>query len=242
LHKNLDHELTDVVVATQRLTGLRDLLASVPSRDTNTAVIHTTSHHPFWDATKHRWVDAANLQPGHKLTGPQGQTEYVTRVDNYVDTKYMYNLTVANLHTYYVMAGTTPVLVHNVGTPCEEVGLEYASLASSSFERPGGMSGTLFLTEADAPIDLSTGQRNLPPGFSAPAGAVPGYEHHLEVQAVAEMQATGAKTGTLFISGNYICGACADNISAMLPRGSTLTVVYRDSKGVIQSVPFPGTR
>jgi len=27
----------------------------------------------------------------------------------------MYNLTVADLHTYYVLAGTTPVLVHNCG-------------------------------------------------------------------------------------------------------------------------------
>lgn len=27
----------------------------------------------------------------------------------------MYNLTVANIHTYYVLAGNTPVLVHNTG-------------------------------------------------------------------------------------------------------------------------------
>ena len=27
----------------------------------------------------------------------------------------MHNLTVDNLHTYYVLAGTTPVLVHNEG-------------------------------------------------------------------------------------------------------------------------------
>ncbi|MFI6850358.1 hypothetical protein OG535_39635 [Kitasatospora sp. NBC_00085] len=30
----------------------------------------------------------------------------------------MYNLTVDNRHTYYVLAGTTPVLVHNTGPGC----------------------------------------------------------------------------------------------------------------------------
>lgn len=32
----------------------------------------------------------------------------------------MYNLTVADLHTYYVLAGDTPVLVHNVGCGVEK--------------------------------------------------------------------------------------------------------------------------
>src|SRR5262249_46499390 len=78
-------------------------------------VLHTTAHHPFWDATDHRWVDAGSLQTGHKLTGPQGQTQYVAAVHNYTGVKDMRNLTVSGIHTYYVMAGSVPVLVHNCG-------------------------------------------------------------------------------------------------------------------------------
>lgn len=33
----------------------------------------------------------------------------------------MYNLTVEDLHTYYVLAGDTPVLVHNSGGLCPEI-------------------------------------------------------------------------------------------------------------------------
>jgi len=52
---------------------------------------------------------------GHRLTGPQGQTLYVAQVHNYAGAKNMHNLTIADLHTYYVIAGNVPVLVHNCG-------------------------------------------------------------------------------------------------------------------------------
>jgi hypothetical protein len=32
--------------------------------------------------------------------------------------KHMHNLTINNLHTYYVLAGNTPVLVHNTNAAC----------------------------------------------------------------------------------------------------------------------------
>jgi HNH endonuclease len=44
----------------------------------------------------------------------------VTKVHAFTGGHHMHNLTVANLHTYYVMAGTTPVLVHNCGTNANE--------------------------------------------------------------------------------------------------------------------------
>src|SRR6185503_20925481 len=53
--------------------------------------------------------------------GPGATTVTVTRVTSVAGTRYMRDLTVAEIHTYYVLAGTTPVLVHNFdcGPPTE---------------------------------------------------------------------------------------------------------------------------
>jgi len=76
----------------------------------------TTWHHPFWDATHHRWTDAHALTPGTKLRQTDGTTVTVTGVHNFHQSQVTYDLTVGKLHTYYVLAGLAPVLVHNCPT------------------------------------------------------------------------------------------------------------------------------
>ncbi|MEV7417950.1 ricin-type beta-trefoil lectin domain protein [Streptomyces sp. NPDC089919] len=90
---------------------LVDLTVEVAPGDTET--LHTTSKHPFWDATTLTWVPAASLTPGHALTTPDGHAVHVRRVHRTPGTATRYNLTVGRLHTFYVLAGWTPVLVHN---------------------------------------------------------------------------------------------------------------------------------
>ncbi|WP_239163583.1 polymorphic toxin-type HINT domain-containing protein [Paractinoplanes rishiriensis] len=74
----------------------------------------TTEDHPFWNFTDGRWERADELQNGDLLRTATGAQ---ARVDGFLDKTHRvapaYNLTVDDLHTYYVMAGTTPVLVHN---------------------------------------------------------------------------------------------------------------------------------
>src|SRR6266700_854499 len=116
LHLNLDIDLTDVAVSAATVAGLAGLIAAGAGGIRGpTAILHTTAHHPFWDATTHEWVNAGDLTPGHQLTGPARQAQYVVAVHNYPGTKNMRNLTVADIHTYYVIAGNVPVLVHNCG-------------------------------------------------------------------------------------------------------------------------------
>jgi RHS repeat-associated protein len=91
---------------------------AVRSSSGKTAVIHTTDHHAFWDDTRHAWVIAASLSPGHVLSTPTGGHATVVRESKTDGTADMYNLTVDDLHTYYVLAGATPVLVHNSGAWC----------------------------------------------------------------------------------------------------------------------------
>ncbi|MEU3029918.1 polymorphic toxin-type HINT domain-containing protein [Streptomyces incarnatus] len=75
--------------------------------------LHTTSLHPFWDDTEHAWVGAGKLTPGHDLNTVADGHVVLVKVNALVGSADMYNLTVEQLHTYYVLAGETPVLVHN---------------------------------------------------------------------------------------------------------------------------------
>jgi hypothetical protein len=99
LHINQDTDLADVTV---RAPGGA------------TAVVHTTQSHMFWDATDHRWVRAADLRAGHKLRSTSGaELAVVVSVDAFTGRHEMRDLTVTTDHTYYVVVGNTPVLVHN---------------------------------------------------------------------------------------------------------------------------------
>jgi hypothetical protein len=79
------------------------------------AYLDATDHHPFYDVTTGRWTAAADLRPGDRLREPDGSTVAVTGVSRYSADLTADNLTVETDHTYYVVAGTAPVLVHNCG-------------------------------------------------------------------------------------------------------------------------------
>uniref|UniRef100_UPI00053B18E2 polymorphic toxin-type HINT domain-containing protein n=1 Tax=Kitasatospora sp. MBT63 TaxID=1444768 RepID=UPI00053B18E2 len=85
------------------------------------APLTSTQHHPFWDITTNRWTDAADLTTGDQLRQADGTTVTVESVHNYrTAPQTAYNLTVDDVHTYYVLAGTTPVLVHNCPISMDE--------------------------------------------------------------------------------------------------------------------------
>ncbi|MET9601988.1 polymorphic toxin-type HINT domain-containing protein [Streptomyces sp. NPDC006459] len=77
--------------------------------------ITTTDHHPFWSESDQAWKDAGDLKPGENLRTDDGASVAVSAIHTYEALNETYNLTVADLHTYYVLAGATPVLVHNCG-------------------------------------------------------------------------------------------------------------------------------
>lgn len=78
--------------------------------------LQATRAHPFW--TRNRgWVDAKDLRAGDWLEDQIGQPVKVTRVWEQARTTGTFNLTVEGVHTFYVLAGNTPVLVHNAVQP-----------------------------------------------------------------------------------------------------------------------------
>jgi hypothetical protein len=110
-HLTRDHQLTDLTVT---ITTHTTPSGTAPAITRTTKVIYTTPEHPFWDTTTATWTNAGQLTTGHRLhTNTPHTTITVTAVHNHTNTAPMYNLTTADHHTYYVLAGNTPVLVHN---------------------------------------------------------------------------------------------------------------------------------
>ncbi|RKT02186.1 intein/RHS repeat-associated protein [Streptomyces sp. 3211.6] len=75
--------------------------------------ITATDHHPFWVPDLSEWVDATDLQSGEWLQTSTGTRVQISAVKRWTTSATVRNLTVADFHTYYVVAGSTPVLVHN---------------------------------------------------------------------------------------------------------------------------------
>ncbi len=77
-----------------------------------------TNEHPFWSPSAHRWLQTNELTPGTTLLSNDRTTVPVQANRAFDQHARTYNLTVDDLHTYYVLAGDTPVLVHNSGPGC----------------------------------------------------------------------------------------------------------------------------
>ncbi|MBT2458510.1 hypothetical protein J7E98_28225 [Streptomyces sp. ISL-86] len=77
------------------------------------ASLTATDHHPFWSEKTRTWTDAADLNAGDLLRTADGNTVRIGGVKHWKTLQPAYNLTVNGLHTYFVLAGHTPVLVHN---------------------------------------------------------------------------------------------------------------------------------
>jgi len=82
-------------------------------------LVTATDHHPFWVDDQGRWVDAEDLEPGDVLLLASGATVEVDAVRQRTEVRRVHNLTVEGIHTYHVLVGDQPVLVHN----CREVAL-----------------------------------------------------------------------------------------------------------------------
>ncbi|MFD7982561.1 polymorphic toxin-type HINT domain-containing protein [Kitasatospora indigofera] len=91
-----------------------DLTLSKAGQAATTQILTSTQHHPYWEVTAQKWIDATDLNPGDEVLTTDGTTLNVTKVRNYqTSPRPAYNLTIAQLHTYYVLAGEIPILVHN---------------------------------------------------------------------------------------------------------------------------------
>lgn len=139
-------------------TDFTDL--TVRAADGTTGTVSATDHHPFWEQTTSSWKDAGDLAPQDVLaTGDGTATAQVAAATHRTSLQGAYNLTVDRLHTYFVMAGRTPVLVHNTST-CREYTEAYDSGTFIMAEiGPDGMLDTIIeVSKKPLPTDPRGGQ------------------------------------------------------------------------------------
>jgi hypothetical protein len=129
-----DVRVGDRVLAADPVTGDRgvrtvtrvwrheDILVDLETSD---GVVSTTEDHPFWNATDRQWQPAIALDPGDRLLTATGTMLTVGGLDlTTADAGVAYNLTVADLHTYYVGIGAHTALVHNELTCFRSLGIK----------------------------------------------------------------------------------------------------------------------
>lgn len=150
-HKTIDQiRIGDKVTATDPVTGdsgphtvtalitgeghknLVEITTTNPNGHAGT--VTATDNHPFWAPELTKWLYAKEITPGTLLQTGSGSYTQVTKVRTRTQHQRVHNLTVEKLHTYYVIAGNTPVLVHNDGGLTPEQQRSLRSLQARSAE------------------------------------------------------------------------------------------------------------
>jgi hypothetical protein len=127
-----DVDIGDSVVATDPVTGLslaEPVTATIVGDgmktlvditiDTDGPAGHAEAHltatdgHPFWVPADRQWRKAIDLREGDTVRTTTGKRLQITGIHIQHQHQRVHNLTVRTIHTYYVLAGKTPVLVHN---------------------------------------------------------------------------------------------------------------------------------
>ena len=100
--------------------------SAVSASTAHGGTLTTTYHHPFYDITQQSFIEAQYLHVGDELQTTTGRAE-ITTVHLYHADTVTYDLTIGSLHTFYVLAGDTPVLVHNLNyAQCTTVNARFA--------------------------------------------------------------------------------------------------------------------
>ncbi|WP_189709042.1 polymorphic toxin-type HINT domain-containing protein [Streptomyces phaeofaciens] len=124
-------QLGDKITATDPATGkttLRVVVGTIVTEDDKhfvdltiksksgkaEALVSTTTH-PFWVDSEKAWIEAGDLEPGMRLHTSDGGSVTLTAIRSFDERQRTHDLTVSDVHTYYVQAGNIPVLVHNCG-------------------------------------------------------------------------------------------------------------------------------
>ncbi|MEU6865675.1 ricin-type beta-trefoil lectin domain protein [Streptomyces sp. NPDC046876] len=194
------------VTATILGEGEKNLVeVTVTDNETGTAsdVITATDKHPFWVVDLAEWVDATDLQPGQWLRTSTGTHVQVAAVKRYTARQAkVHNLTVADLHTYYVLAGATPLLVHNCNVALGQKAEGTYSWADSKGYKhfgsyaPDAWQGPVENAIRDSSVTLHVNLRGLG-NFteSAKAGLQPGaYATDMEMGWIARAVANGERS------------------------------------------------
>ncbi|QCW77971.1 hypothetical protein EQG64_12700 [Streptomyces sp. S6] len=140
------HKVKEVIVTKTD----RDYVDVVVKTDAGPKTIETTKHHQFYEITRNSWTQAGDLKPGQELQDGEGEPARILDVTAYTAERTTYDLSVEGLHTYHVVAGATPVLVHNCSTG--GLSLSDARHVSGRFPKTAKPGETLFRQKEDGTV------------------------------------------------------------------------------------------
>ncbi|SCG47605.1 intein N-terminal splicing region/RHS repeat-associated core domain-containing protein [Micromonospora siamensis] len=141
-----------------------------------TASVTATDGHPFWVPELNAWVDATDLRAGEWLRTSAGTFVQVAAIERWTTPRAtVHNLTVANIHTYYVLAGSAPLLVHNCGV-VDAVEAEAEAVADKTKSQRPNVIEALQVPGHDpivAHSDGGAGNRRVHPDVQAVLDSIP---------------------------------------------------------------------
>lgn len=226
---NHDNDLVDLTLT----IAIKDAHGKVKQQQ---EVIHTNEKHPFLTKEK-GFIPVSQLKPGMHVLEANGHYGIVAKLVVASGAMWMYNLTVAQDHTYAV--GMIQWIVHNDNDPCTGTGTPGDNLP----DRKPGEKTQGVLVNGDQQTDVISG-KDVP--ASQMSSDVPGMDKrlwtstHAEAHAAALMRLENMNDATLYLNntpcdGDYGCDA---TLPYMIPEGSTLTVYYKDAvQGINEWVP-----
>lgn len=131
--------------------GFKNLVKiTIEDQQGNNQTVTATDKHPFWIPDLRRWAEAATLKPGQWLRTSAGTLVQIKAIQRWTQTARAHNLSVTGPHTYYVLAGETPVLVHNCNTG--GLSLSGARQVSGRFPKTANPGETLFRQKEDGTV------------------------------------------------------------------------------------------
>lgn len=260
----------DFVIATDPVSGetgprrVTNTIHTPDDRDftdvtlTDGSTLTSTSHHPYWSVKDLRWKDADTLAAGDTLRTPQNTTAVIAHTRDWQGLQAAYNLTVDDLHTYYVSIGATDVLVHNTDFVCPKwVRDAWDKLPVRKYSGDP-TSGYVFRPDGTQVGDslIQSGRNAMSEEINAflkTSGDFPNFptyadvSHHAEAKLAWEMRNNMGKGAELHIviNTNYVCPKVASR-NAMGCKQAVPAILYEDQKiwvhvpGLSEPIPLKG--
>ncbi|MDT8910046.1 polymorphic toxin-type HINT domain-containing protein [Amycolatopsis sp. PS_44_ISF1] len=107
--------------------GRKNIVDVVVKAGASTTRIQATSNHPSWIQNLGGWVEAKDLRRGDRMRTPTGDAVVHSDIREHDEQIKVCNLTVAELHTYFVGSKVDAVLFHNVDCVIDPRKLDYLS-------------------------------------------------------------------------------------------------------------------
>ncbi len=175
------------------------------------------------------WIDAASLQTGQWLQTGSGSWVQIAAVERWtVPDATVHNLTVGEVHTYYVLADAESVLVHNCGLA--EIAADHRTNANGGLGVKEGKNIAVMHTQIDGQsptVGVATSGKHVNPGevgmpktrqFVPPN---PSRQFDSEVFLFEDLatRLTPTSTGTVNLySERIVCPSCGDVIDQFKAR------------------------